>query len=74
MWQVVQALPFGVPRSEPVGWGDRVHGLLGSQIVLLTGDGWPRPLVEDPGTAAITAGLARRAVNTALVGDPAERD
>jgi hypothetical protein len=55
VWQVVQAIPLGVPRSEPVGWGIGYTDFSAAGSFFAQATGWPRPLIEDLGIAAIVA-------------------
>lgn len=49
LWQVVQALPLGVPAREPVGWGLGYTDLSAAGSFYAQATGWPRGLVEGLG-------------------------
>lgn len=49
LWQVVQALPLGVPAREPVGWGVGYTDFSAAGSFYAQATGWPRALVEGLG-------------------------
>ncbi|HET9058397.1 MAG TPA: hypothetical protein VFN61_00630 [Acidimicrobiales bacterium] len=64
VWQVVQALPLGVPQNEPVGWGVGYTDFSAAGSFFARATGWPRPVAEAMGLA----GVAVYSVVTAVAG------
>lgn len=54
VWQVVQALPLGIPLREPIGSGLGYTDFSAAGSFFAQATGWPRSLVETLGIVAVS--------------------